>query len=176
MMDLSIDIDAKSLNLPKGFTKGIVNLMGVTAAGFIKERTQLKKVDVNGKRFIRYSPSYRKVRNRNRLNESPVDLTFTGEMVGSVNVLGSKVSKKHFELIVGPSASSKPVKGKKGKTGLPTFKDRPSNNEIAYYLATGSRPRIFVGLQMEEVRKITDLVGSLFAKGIKNPKQARIIK
>ena len=102
MIDLSIDIDAKDFGFGKGFDKSAVTLIGVTAVGMIKERTQMQKVDRNGRPFIAYSEAYRRYREKNGRNGSPVDLTFTGQMVGSTRVLAKKASKKMFELVIGP--------------------------------------------------------------------------
>ena len=94
-MDLTFDVD--DFGFGKGFDARAVKLIGATAVGIIKERTQNKKLDPDGKRFIAYSSSYRKFREKNGRNGDPVDLTFTGQMVGSTKILSRKTTRKVFE-------------------------------------------------------------------------------
>ena len=169
-MDLTFDVD--DFGFGKGFDARAVKLIGATAVGIIKERTQNKKLDPDGKRFIAYSSSYRKFREKNGRNGDPVDLTFTGQMVGSTKILSRKTTRKVFELIIGPSPSRRKVKTRgKPSSGGP----RPSNNAIAYYLATASKPRNFVGLSEGEVERIGREVSRMILQGDYKPDAPKLI-
>lgn len=162
MIDMDLTFNMNEFGFGKGFDAKAVKMIGATAVGIIKERTQNKKLDPDGKRFLPYSSSYREFREKNGRNGSPVDLTFTGQMVGSTKVLSKSTKKKSFELIIGPSPSKRKIKTKgKGKSN----KSRPSNNAIAFFLATANKPRNFVGLSEAEVERIGKEVSNMIIKG-----------
>lgn len=146
------------------FKKKDARTLGVFLAGAIRHRVQNEHKGMNNQGFAPYSKnkgfhgyfeSYSEYRTRHGRGQA-VDLTFTGAMLGSVNILKIRTYKYDFDFTIGPNAAR--TIGKDGKT-------RPPNNAIGYWLHYGAPkqglpPRPWLGIK--EGGRIEKDLGRMF--------------
>mgnify|MGYP000041011720 CR=1 FL=1 len=115
---------------------------------FMKTRILIrtaKGLDVRGKRFKAYSPSYKKIRERAGLSTSIVDLFFTGSMLGSMKVAARKSRVDIY------------VSDTKDKKGVSNYL------KSEYNQAT----RKFIGISKKEAAQINKILHSYMAGTIR---------
>lgn len=110
----------------------------------IIERTREKNLDKDGKKLPAYSSTYKKSLNFKIAgkNGNRVDLTLTGEMMDSLELLNDSKGK----ITIGYDAGNKELNGKVEGNRLGTYgQDKPV-----------AKPRDFLGIQSKELKKIEE--------------------
>jgi hypothetical protein len=161
------------------FKKKDAKTLGVFLAGQIRHRIQKRHLSMDNTGFAAYSKnkgfhghfqSYSEYRAEHGRGQG-VDLTFTGSMLGSVNVLKVKEYRNNLDFTVGPNAAR--IIGEDGKT-------RPPNNSIGYWLHYGTSkgvpPRPWLGVKKDgQIQKdLGRMFNDLLVLRLKNTKTVTI--
>ncbi len=132
--------------MPKGLTKSQRRAIADLAIEFMVDRT-LDGIDVNGKRFPKYSKEYIDSLDFKNAGKKPgkVDLQLSGDMLASIGLLKETDGK----IVVGIPAGTDEA-------------DRAEGNILGSY---GGDPdpkkaRRFLGIKKDNLKKIIDLVVS----------------
>jgi hypothetical protein len=157
------------------FTKKDSNALAALISSLIRIRTQNQHKNMFGSGFKAYSKGYAKQKQRAGRN-ARVDLTYTGEMMGSLGILKDRTGGKkgstftNINFTMGPSMTVMAKSSKAmyvtahDKTGMfgaghtsgyligNLVRDRPSNNAIGYFLQIGAntggrKARPWLGIQ-----------------------------
>lgn len=132
------------LTLPKGISKSERLEIADLVIEFIVDRTQ-RGLDVSGKKFVKYSPEYRK--SLDFLNAGkkgkPVDLTLSGDMLAALALLKDTDGK----IVVGYGRDSEEAGRAEGNI-LGSYGGDPDPKK--------ARP--FLGIKPNELKKIIEMV------------------
>lgn len=155
------------------FTQAGIRQLGNTARVEIRKRVQRQGLDKNLKPMKGYSPKYKKIRADNGRGVGIVDLTVSGKLWESFDIVEIKKDKVKIafigsadrkEKITKQRKKSRDNKKKKGLKVKPLRETSIENGKLAFWL---NQDRKFFGVDKNTKKKVLEVAAFLLTKFFK---------